>query len=148
MLLAEGGSTCTFYCHSLLHTWGLPRLSICTGDEAGESNLRLSNHFARVTSTVPYDSIHECLTRGSNMKLLHTSATRWQGDLWRPQQRPVILEACIFGGAEVWRNGMVLVLTLWLVAGDATMYMHKSAQSMKLGLPRVQGRRDICCVCG
>ena len=45
--LAQGGSTSTLYCHSLLHTWGLPRLSICTNEEAGETNLRLSKRFAR-----------------------------------------------------------------------------------------------------
>ena len=60
--LAQGGSTCTLYCHTLLHTWGLSGLSIHTSDEAGESNLRLSKRFARVTSTVPDDSIRKCLT--------------------------------------------------------------------------------------
>ena len=90
MELAEGGSTSTLYCHSLLHTWGFPTLSICTSDEAGESNLRLSKHFARVTSTVPDDNIHECVTHELYMKLLHTSATRRQGCLWRPQRRPII----------------------------------------------------------
>ena len=58
MELAEGGSTSTLYCHSLLHTFGLPSLSICTTDKAGERNLRLSKRFARLTSTVPDDSIH------------------------------------------------------------------------------------------
>ena len=46
------------------------------------------------------------------MKLLHTSATRCQGRLWRPQCRPIILERCIFGVAKVYRNGMVHALTL------------------------------------
>ena len=41
---------------------------------------------------------------------------------------------------------MVHVLALWAVIGDATMYMDKSAQSLKLGLPGVQGRSDVCCV--
>ena len=63
--LAECGSTSTLYCHSLLHTWGLPRLSVCTSDKIGESNLRLSKHFAWVTSTVPDDSIHEGVTHES-----------------------------------------------------------------------------------
>ena len=59
MELVEGGSTCTLYCHSLLHTWGLSRISVHTSDEAGESNLRLSKRFARVTSTVLDDNIRE-----------------------------------------------------------------------------------------
>ena len=37
--------------------------------------------------------------------------------------------------------------TAWCI-GDATMYMDKSAQSLKLGLPGGWGRNDICCVCG
>ena len=40
------------------------------------------------------------------------------------------------------------VLALWAFIGDATMYTDKSAQSLKLGLLGVQGRSDICCVCG
>ena len=119
MELAEGRSTCTLYCHSLLHTWGLPRLSICTSDEAGESHLRLSKRLARVTSIIRDNNIHEGPTHELYMKLLHTSAIRRQGRLWRPQHRPIILEPCIFGAAEVWRNGMVHVLTLWSVVGDA-----------------------------
>ena len=71
MELGDGRSTCTLYCHLLLHTWGLPRLSECTSDEAGESNLRLSKHFTHVTSTVPNDSIRECLAHESYMKLVH-----------------------------------------------------------------------------
>ena len=77
MELVEGGST--LYCHSLLHTWGLSRLFVHTSDEAGERNLRLRKRFARVTSTVPVDSIRECPTHELCMKLVHTSATRRQG---------------------------------------------------------------------
>ena len=80
------------------------------------------------------------------MNLLHTNATRQQGHLWRPQRQPIILEPCISGTAQVWRNGMVHVLTLWSIIGDATMYMDKSAHSLKLGLPPVQGCGNICCV--
>ena len=32
--------------------------------------------------------------------------------------------------------------------GDATMYMDKSPQSWKWGLPVVRGRNDVWCVCG
>ena len=38
-----------------------------------------------------------------------------------PTMRAIILEPCIFGVAEVWRNGMVHVLTLWSNIADATI---------------------------
>ena len=40
------------------------------------------------------------------------------------------------------------VLTLWMAILDATLYMDKSAHSLKLGLLGVKGLSDICCVCG
>ena len=40
------------------------------------------------------------------------------------------------------------VLTLWMAIPDATLYMDKSAHSVKLGLPGVKGPSNICCVCG
>ena len=43
---------------------------------------------------------------------------------------------------------MVHGLTLWSVIGDATMYMDKSAQSLKLGLPGVLVCSYVCSVCG
>ena len=58
------------------------RDAVCTGDGAGESYLRLSKRFAMVTSTVPDDSIRECLARELYMKLAHTGAARRQGHLW------------------------------------------------------------------
>ena len=120
MELAERGSTCTLHCHSLLHTWGLSRLSLHTSDEASESNLCLSKRFAGVTSTIPHDSICECLTHALYMKLVNTSATRRQARLWRLESRPVILEPCIFGAGTTWREGMVHVLTLWMAIPKAT----------------------------
>ena len=148
MEFAEGRSTCTLYCHSLLHTWGLSRLSVHTSDEAGESNLRLSKRFARVTSTVLDDSIRECLTHELYMKLVHTSATRRQGRLWRPERGPIILEPCIFGAGTAWREGMVHVLTLWMAIPEATLYMDEGTHSLKLGMPSVKAHGDMCCVCG
>ena len=148
MELAEGVSTCTLYCHSLLHTWGLSRLFVHTSDEAGESNLRLSKRFACVTSTLPNESIRECLTHELYMKLVHTSATWHQGRLWRPERRPIILEPCFFGAGTAWRKGMVHVLTLWMAIPEATLYMDEGTHSLKLGLPGVKGRSDIRSVCG
>ena len=147
MELAEGGSTCALYCHSLLHTCGLSRLSVHTS-QAGESNLRLSKRFARVTSTVPDDSIRACRTHELYMKLVHTSATRRQGRLWRPERRPIILEPCMFGAGTARREGMVHVLTLWMAIQQATLYMDDGTHSLKLGLQGVKGHSDICCVCG
>ena len=138
MELAEGGSTSASYCHSVLHTWGLSRLSVHTSDEAGESKLRRSKRFARVTSTVPNDSIRECLTHELYMKLVHTSATRRQGRLWRPERRPIILEPCIFGAGTTWREGIVHVLTLWMAIPEATLYMDEATHGLKLGLPGVK----------
>ena len=112
MELAKGGSTCSLYCHSLIHTWGLSRLSVHTSDEAGGSNLCLSMRFARVTSTAPDDSIRECLMHELCMKLVHRSGTRRQGRLWRPERRPIILEPPIFGAGTALREGMVHLLTL------------------------------------
>ena len=138
MELAEGGSTCTLYCRSMLHTWGLSILSLHTSDEAGERNLRLTKRFARVTSTVPDDSICECLTHELYMKLVHTSATRRQGRLWRPERRPIILEPCIFGAGIAWREGMVHVLTLWMAIPETILYMDEGTHRLKLGLPGVK----------
>ena len=147
MELAEAGSTCTLSCHSLLHTWGLPVLSLCTSDEAGESNLRPSKHFAQVTSTVPDDTIHECLTHELYMKLLHTSATRRQlGGMvayGAHNGGPSFSSLAFLELLKCGAMRMVHVLTLWSVIGDATMYIDTSAHNLKLGLPGVQGRSDV-----
>ena len=148
MELADRGSTCTLYCHSLLRTWGLSTLSVHTSDEADESNLRLSKYVARVTSTILDASIRECLAHKLCMKIVHTSAFRRQGCLWRPKRRPIILEPCISGAGTAWREGMVHVLTLLMAIPKATLYMVEGTHSLKLGLPGVKGHSEICCVCG
>ena len=148
MELAQGGATCTLYCPSLLHTCGLPRLLVCASDEASESNLRLGKHCARVTSTVPNDNIRQRRTPNLLMKLLHASATRREGRLWRPKCRPITLEPCSFGAGKAWRNGMVHVVALWIAIPDATLHMDKTAECMKFALPRLKGLSDICCMCG
>ena len=103
MELAEGGCAYRLCCHLLLHTWGLPRLSVCITDEAGEGNLRLNKCFARVTSTLPDDINRECLTHELYMTLVHTGATHRQGHLQRTNGGPsslshVFLELLKHGG--------------------------------------------------
>ena len=83
-----------------------------------------------------------------SMKLVHTSAIRRQGRLWRPELRSIILEPCIFGAGTTWREGMVHVLTLWMAMPEATSYIDGGTHSLKLGLPGVKGHSDICCVFG
>ena len=87
LCFAHIGSTCTLYHLGLLHTWLLPRLSVRTRHRAGKRNLRLATCFVRMTSTVPYDRIRECLTHELYMKPLHKGAARRQYHLWRPTVR-------------------------------------------------------------
>ena len=43
---------------------------------------------------------------------------------------------------------MVHALTLLMAILEATLYMDEGTHSLTLGLPRLKGHGDICCVCG